>query len=185
MRDRNEHPADPSQWPEFYPPQRPADQTRYLSELPDEPADAARTAGLKRLSRLTWHVTQLGAITAVGFATVFARTAPTQTLSSSHAAPTVSATMASPTPTASPRKMHRKHHGTSAAQTNKGQSQGQPTAQPGSQPAAKATKSASAAAPKPALSPPTTAPAAAPPPPPSSAPAPAPTVSSASTGHGG
>jgi hypothetical protein len=183
MRDRNEHPADPSQWPEFYPPQRPADQTRYLSELPDEPADAARTAGLKRLSRLTWHVTQLGAITAVGFATVFARTAPTQTLSSSHAAPTVSATMASPTPTASPRKMHRKHHGTFAAQTNKGQ--GQPTAQPGSQPTAKATKSTSAAAPKPALSPPTTAPAAAPPPPPSSAPAPAPTVSSASTGHGG
>jgi hypothetical protein len=181
MRDRNEHPADPSRWPEFYPPQRPADQTRYLPELPDEPPDATRTAGLKRLSRLTWHVTQLGAITAVGFATVFARTAPAQTVSS-HAAPAVSATTTTPTPTVSPPKTQRKHH--TAGARRPGQSQGQPTAQPGNQPAAKATKSAGAA-PKPALSPPTTAPAAAPPPPPSSAPAPAPTVSSTSAGHGG
>ena len=48
-------------------------------ELPEEPPGAARSAGLRRLSLLTWRATQLSAVTAVGFATLFARTAPPQT----------------------------------------------------------------------------------------------------------
>jgi hypothetical protein len=165
-----------------------ADQTQYLPMLPEEPSGAARAAGLKRLSRLTWRVTELGAITAVGFATVFARTAPAQTLSS-HAAPTPSATSATPAPANTAARPHRKRHARSTA-TQPGQTARQPNTrpgqpgQPGSKPAAAPTKSAAAAKPGPTLAPPTTAPAAAPPPPPSSAPAPQPTVSSASTGHG-
>ena len=59
---------------------------------PHSPApEAARAAGLRRLSRLTWRATQLGAITAVGFAALFARTAPTQnTASDGTTAPAVS-----------------------------------------------------------------------------------------------
>ena len=59
---------------------------------PHGPApEAARAAGLRRLSRLTWRATQLGAITAVGFAALFARTAPTQnTASDGTTAPAVS-----------------------------------------------------------------------------------------------
>jgi len=49
------------------------------SEFPEEHPGTARTTGLRRLSRLTWRATQLSAVTAVGFATLFARTAPPQT----------------------------------------------------------------------------------------------------------
>ena len=42
---------------------------------------AARDDGLRRLSRLTWRATQLSAITAVGFATLFARSAVAHTIS--------------------------------------------------------------------------------------------------------
>src|SRR5690349_16159238 len=48
------------------------------SEFPAEPPGAARAAGLRRLSRLTWRATQLSAVAAVGFAALFARTAPAQ-----------------------------------------------------------------------------------------------------------
>src|SRR5215472_13269491 len=41
----------------------------------DSPA-ATRESGLRRLHRLTWRTTQLGALATVGFAVVFARTAP-------------------------------------------------------------------------------------------------------------
>ena len=41
----------------------------------DSPAEA-RELGLRRLSRLTWRTAQLGALATVGFAIVFARTAP-------------------------------------------------------------------------------------------------------------
>ena len=40
----------------------------------DSPA-GTREAGLRRLGRLTWRTTQLGALATVGFAIVFARTA--------------------------------------------------------------------------------------------------------------
>src|SRR5258708_17919588 len=40
----------------------------------DSPA-GTRDAGLRRLGRLTWRTTQLGALATVGFAIVFARTA--------------------------------------------------------------------------------------------------------------
>ena len=54
-----------------------------MPEWPPEPAPkAARAAGLRRLSRLTWRATQLSAVTAVGFATLFARTAPAQSTAS-------------------------------------------------------------------------------------------------------
>ena len=46
---------------------------------PEQQPGAARSAGLRRLSRLTWRATQLSAVTAVGLATLFARTAPAQT----------------------------------------------------------------------------------------------------------
>ena len=49
---------------------------RDTSEFPEEQPGAARTAGLHRLSRLTWRATQLSAVTAVGFATLFARDRP-------------------------------------------------------------------------------------------------------------
>jgi hypothetical protein len=47
-----------------------------------EPVGEARSRGLRRLSRLTWRATQLGVIATVGFAAVFARTAPAVTASS-------------------------------------------------------------------------------------------------------
>ena len=59
---------------------------RYKYETPEEPPGAARSAGLRRLSRLTWRATELSAVAAVGFATLFARTAPAQTADQSAAA---------------------------------------------------------------------------------------------------
>ena len=47
-----------------------------------DPAEEARFRGLRRLSRLTWRATQLGVLATVGFAAVFARTAPAATVSS-------------------------------------------------------------------------------------------------------
>ena len=49
-----------------------------------DPAEEARFRGLRRLSRLTWRAAQLGALATVGFAAVFARTAPAATVSSQH-----------------------------------------------------------------------------------------------------
>src|SRR6516164_11717790 len=88
MRDRYPHPLDPA-----------------------EPLDAARSAGLRRLSQLTWRATQLGALATVGFATLFARTAPAQTVSSPpHPTPSVTTASPSPSPSPTPVKTHRRHH---------------------------------------------------------------------------
>src|SRR3974377_1800807 len=46
----------------------------------DSPAQT-REAGLRRLGRLTWRTTQLGALATVGFAIVFARDGPAETAS--------------------------------------------------------------------------------------------------------
>ena len=54
-----------------------------------DPSGQARSHGLRRLSRLTWRATQLGAMATVGFAVLFARTAPAATVGS-HTAPKVS-----------------------------------------------------------------------------------------------
>ena len=99
---------------------------RYRYETPEEPAGAARSAGLQRLSRLTWRATQLSAVTAVGFATLFARTAPAQTADQSAAASgphpsTAASTAGTPTPSAA----HRHHKKGRVA------AGGQPTAQAG------------------------------------------------------
>src|SRR6516164_2991735 len=100
---------------------------RYKYETPEEPPEATRSAGLHRLSRLTWRATQLSAVTAVGFVTLFARTAPVQTAdqsaATSGAQPTTSASAAgTPTPSASQR--HHKKGRAGAAGV-------QPTAQAG------------------------------------------------------
>src|SRR5215469_5144123 len=95
MHNRYEPPTDPAAWA-FHRTQGTGDPYREspaatrpvpviaeeqpgaASDLPG-PSAAARTAGLRRLSRLTWRATQLSAVTAVGFATLFARTAPART----------------------------------------------------------------------------------------------------------
>jgi hypothetical protein len=129
-----------------------------------DPAGETRAYGLRRLSRLTWRATQLGALATVGFALLFARTAPAATVSN-HPAPRASA-KPSPTPSPSPspsptpsvhRHRHHRHH----------------------KPPAAAPASAAAPAPSQSLAPPTTPPA---PPPPSPAPSP---VTTSSPSHGG
>lgn len=163
MRDRYEPHNEPALWSPF-PPDRAA-RDPYLDW--DEPPDAARSAGLRRLSRLTWRATQLGAIATVGFATLFARSAPAQTASSHPApAPKVTATSAAPSP--SPTKTHHKRH-------HRHHHRPTPVAAPAPAPA---PGGSSAAAPAPA--PPTTAPA---PPPP--APSPSPSHTSSGGSHGG
>ena len=165
MRDRYQPHNDPVPWSPF-PPDRAA-RDPYLDYPPgwDEPPDAVRAAGLRRLSRLTWRATQLGAIATVGFATLFARTAPAQTVSAPQAKPTVKASTASPSP--SPTRTHRRHH-------HRHHHPRPALAAPAPAPAP------GSAAP----APPSTAPAAPPPPPPSSAPAPPPTTSGGSHGGG-
>lgn len=63
----------------------------------DSPGQA-RDASVRRLGRLTWRATQLGALATVGFAVVFARNAPAQAghvQDPATVTPTPSATMAS------------------------------------------------------------------------------------------
>src|SRR5580765_8518581 len=93
----------------------PAPDGAHGSHGPHGPApEAARAAGLRRLSRLTWRATQLSAITAVGFAALFARTAPAQnTTSDGTAAPAVSSSSAA-APASAPGKTHRKRARTAA-----------------------------------------------------------------------
>ena len=59
----------------------------YDLPMPDsyDPAEEARSRGLRRLSRLTWGATQLGVLGTVGFVALFARTAPAATVSSQQA----------------------------------------------------------------------------------------------------
>src|SRR5215472_2096781 len=124
MRDRYPHPLDPA-----------------------EPLDAARSAGLRRLSRLTWRATQLGALATVGFATLFARTAPAQTVSSPpHPTPSTHVSSPAPSPSPSATKAHRHHHHR--------HHRARPAAA-----AAPSSAAPSSAAPAPTLAPPTTAPA--------------------------
>jgi hypothetical protein len=133
-----------------------------------DPAGQARSHGLRRLSRLTWRATQLGALATVGFAVLFARTAPAATVSS-HRAPEATpkpSPSASPSPSPSPSvHRHRHHHHHPPAVTA-------PNAAPSAAP------SAAAPAPSQSLAPPTTPPAA----PPSPAPSP---QTTSSPSHGG
>jgi hypothetical protein len=141
----------------------------------DSPA-AAREAGLRRLGRLTWRTTQLGALAAVGFAIVFARTAPAPVANAQPAKPTepAKATAARSHAPARHKQQPRRVAGTHTA----GQPTAQQTTQAAAQPAPQPTSQAPAPAPTPSLAPPTTPPA------------PAPSTSSAvptatSTSHGG
>ncbi len=149
----------------------------------DSPA-GAREAGLRRLRRLTWRTTQLGALATVGFAIVFARTAPAPAANAQPAPPTGPAkASAAPSHAARHTQQPRRAAGArtampaavkqapAATQPAVGQSAaGQPAPQP--------TTQAAAPSPTPKLAPPTTAPAPAP-----SSPSPVPTVTS--TSHGG
>jgi len=169
---------EPEPWPAFQPaspvqepgdpyadyptnPGYPTDRD-YLTWL-DEPADAARSKGLRHLSRLTFFAAQLSAAAAVGFTALFAQAAHTQAVTSpapartSPAPATVSPSPAgsSPSPAARP----------------------SPSPSTGSASQVKAGAKAAAPAPTHTLAPPTTAPAAPPP-----SPAPVQTTTSGTTG---
>jgi hypothetical protein len=145
--------------PDDYPTSRgfPADPD-YATWL-DEPADAARTQGLRHLSRLTMYAAQLSTAAAVGFTALFAHTAHTQAVASPAPVRTSPASpAASPSPT-----------GSAARRTAATPS---PSTGPASGTGAAATPAATHT-----LAPPATAPA---PPPPS--PAPVQTTSSGTVG---
>jgi hypothetical protein len=182
MRDRYEYPTDPAPWsgmppvnaaPQGPPPPQPTQalpRGGYYQDYPpryDEPAGEARAQGLRRLSKLTWRATQLSAVTAVGFAALFAHTAHAQTASST--APAKPSPKAStPTPSPAKTKKHHHHPRPSASPASGSQTGSGGTSAGGS--------SGGGTAPSPSLAPPTTAPA----PPPS--PAPTQTTSSGSGG---
>ena len=67
-----------------------------------DPAGQTRSHGLRRLSRLTWRAAQLGTMATVGFAVVFARTAPAATVSGHPTAKATATSSASPSPSPSP-----------------------------------------------------------------------------------
>src|SRR6266702_296247 len=116
MRYRYEPPEEPEPWPAFQPiypesgdpyqdyptnPDYPTDPD-YPTWL-DEPADAARTQGLRRLSRLTLYAAQLSTAAAVGFTVLFAHAAHTQAVTSPAPVRTSPApSTASPTRTLAP-----------------------------------------------------------------------------------
>ena len=144
----------------------------------DSPA-GTREAGLRRLGRLTWRTTQLGALATVGFAIVFARTAPAPAANVQTAPPTESAKpAASPHATAPHGKKPRRAAGARSATQPALQPGTQQTTQAAAQPSARPASAAPAPSPTPSLAPPTTAPAPAP-----SSSSPVPTVTS--TTHGG
>ncbi|SRR6266702_2550676 len=176
MRYRYEPPEEPEPWPAFQPiypesgdpyqdyptnPDYPTDPD-YPTWL-DEPADAARTQGLRRLSRLTLYAAQLSTAAAVGFTVLFAHAAHTQAVTSPAPVRTSPApSTASPTPAASAARPAAKPSASASA---------------GSASASGNSSSPAAPAPTRTLAPPTTAPA---PPPPS--PAPVQTTSSGTVG---
>ena len=129
----------------------------------DSPGQA-RDVSVRRLGRLTWRATQLGTLATVGFAVVFARSAPAQT------APVQNPPTAAPAASATPQHtVTRSHHQLADAE-------------PGSRPAVGIRRTARRADDRAAgaeLTPPTTPPAPAP-----TTAAPAPTTSSASHGGG-
>ena len=144
----------------------------------DSPA-GTREAGLRRLGRLTWRTTQLGALATVGFAIVFARTAPAPAANVQTPAPAESAKpAASPHATVQHGKKARRGASARSATQSAPQPGAQQTTQAAAQPAPRPTTQAPAPAPSPTLAPPTTAPAPAP-----STASPVPTVTS--TTHGG
>ena len=122
MRNRYEPPTDPAAW-ELHQTQSTGDPyrnspavTRPVPVMAEEQPGATRSAGLRRLSRLTWRATQLSAVTAVGFVTLFVRTAPVQTADRSAVAlGTKPSTSASPAGTPTPSASQRHHKGGRAA----------------------------------------------------------------------
>jgi hypothetical protein len=169
---------EPEPWPAFQPaspapepgdpyadyptnPGYPTDRD-YLTWL-DEPADAARSKGLRHLSRLTFLAAQLSTAAAVGFTALFAQAAHTQAVTSPAPAET------SPAPaTVSP---------SPAASSPSPAARPSPSASTGSaSPAGPKATPASAPAPTHTLAPPTTPPAAPPP-----SPAPVQTTTSGTT----
>ncbi len=145
-------PGPPSAVDGWYPPHA----ARYY-----EPIGEERTEGLRRLSRLTWRATQLSAVTAVGFAALFAHTAHSYATHTAAAIKHTAKPPASPSPApAKKHHHHHHHHGAAAAVAS---------------PAAGGAAAPSAPAP----APPSSAPA---PPPPTSAPPP--TSSGGSSGGG-
>ena len=144
----------------------------------DSPAET-REAGLRRLGRLTWRTTQLGALATVGFAIVFARTAPAPAANVQTTPPTESAKpAASPHATAPHGKKPRRAASARSATQQALQPGTQQTTAAAAQPSARPASAAPAPSPTPSLAPPTTAPAPAP-----SSSSPVPTVTS--TTHGG
>ena len=144
----------------------------------DSPAET-REAGLRRLGRLTWRTTQLGALATVGFAIVFARTAPAPAANVQTAPPTESAKpAASPHATVQHGKKARRVASARSATQSAPQPGAQQTTQAAAQPSAQPASAAPAPSPHPSLAPPATAPAPAP-----SSSSPVPTVTS--TTHGG
>ena len=144
----------------------------------DSPA-GTREAGLRRLGRLTWRTSQLGALATVGFAIVFARTAPAPAANVQTAPPADSAKpAASPHATVPHGKKPRRAAGARSTAQPALQPGAQQTTQAAAQPAPRPTSAAPAPSPTPSLAPPTTAPAPAP-----STASPVPTVTS--TTHGG
>jgi hypothetical protein len=169
---------EPEPWPAFQPAspvQEPGDpyadyptkpgypmDRDYLTWL-DEPADAARSKGLRHLSRLTFFAAQLSTAAAVGFTALFAQAAHTQAVTSPAPARTSPApATVSPSPAGS--------SPSPAVRPSPSRSTG-----PASQ--VKAGAKAAAPAPTHTLAPPTTAPAAPPP-----SPAPVQTTTSGTTG---
>ncbi len=168
---------EPEPWPAFRPaspapepgdpyadyptnPGYPTDRD-YLTWL-DEPADAARSKGLRHLSRLTFLAAQLSTAAAVGFTALFAQAAHTQAVTSPAPAET------SPAPaTVSP---------SPAASSPSPVARPSPTASTGSASQVKAGAKAATPAPTHTLAPPTTPPAAPPP-----SPAPVQTTTSGTT----
>src|SRR5215472_11195795 len=120
----------------------------------DSPAQA-RDAGLRRLTKLTWRTTQLGALVTVGFAVVFARSAPAKT------ANVQTATSAKPVPAARTTAPGAAQHSSKPLRATRSPvatrpAAGQPTAQPAApvaQPAAPAARPSAAPA-TPQLAPP-------------------------------
>ena len=113
-------------------------------EGPPEPAtEAARAAGLRRLSRLTWRAIQLSAVTAVGFATLFARAAPAQNTASDGTAPPAVSSSSAAAPASAPGKAHRKRARTTASA--RARAAAQPVAAGGVTPQASPTPAAAPA----------------------------------------
>ena len=142
--------------------------------------EQARDAGLRRLTKLTWRTTQLGALATVGLAVVFARSGPAKT-ASVHPATSAKATSAARTPAPGAAQHRSKPLRATSPPVATRSAAAQPTAQPSApatQPAVPAAQP-SAAPTTPRLTPPASPPA----PAPASA-APAPTTSSASHGGG-